>query len=112
MTEKNPPAELKNYLNEQIQKINSGKRLIFVDGLNWNHHITKDLIINFINQYSKGRLSENNFKEILYCFLYTKINLDIKDVLDSNSSLEKISNVSLPTKDSAIVWKYYIYRKN
>lgn len=111
LTNPNPPKRLKDFMNSSIEKMPKNSRIIIVEGLDWGYTINSNLINDYIKQYKKGKLSKNDFREILFPFVYTKINIDIKNILDKNTSIEKIKNIKLKNKKATVKWYFYVYKK-
>lgn len=101
-----PTKELKQFSDEAVAQIPKGNKLIFVD--DWHEPASDRIIKSFVIDYRNGKVSKDLYKELMFYFTYAKIYNDLKELINSNPKLKRISY----KKPSELKrWNICIYEK-
>lgn len=108
-----PTKELQNFVNKQVSYIPKNKRLMFVDGPNYYGKTDYNSISMYTLAYVNGLVNAKDYKSSLFNLLGEKINLDLKNALKNNPSLEKIKTIEEISTNNYIDcnWTITIYKK-
>lgn len=106
-----PTPELKNYINSALKQIPKGGRLFLISNPSCESY-SKQKIRNIISLYNLGQISRDIYKYHLLYPMESKIFFDIKDIIEANPSMRKVSVDEInDTKNNRWNWKVYIYQK-
>lgn len=98
-----PTKELTNFEQDAIAQIPKGKKLIYVD--DWQAFGNKTITKGIVNSYKNNKINKNAYNDWIFYLVYGKIDSDLKELLNNDVELKKISHKQLKQ------WHIYVYEK-